>query len=168
MKLVPCRLFALVAAFSLSGCATLFHGREQMVLVDTVTVKGAVCRGVDKEGRKYAWANTPVQAEVIKGDGPIAITCEAPGYKKTDYSLDGTVAGATFLNVVTLGLGALVDAASGASQPYPDVVKILMEPVDGAPEAAQAAYLKAKKEHEEAIRKAKADEEKQIREAAGR
>jgi len=156
----------LAAAFAVSGCATLVSGREQMIEIDTVNVKDANCWGTDKEGRKYTWFGTPIKTQVIKGDGPIAVRCEAKGFKTEKFQIEERVSGAMALNILTFGVGFLVDASSGAAQPYPDVVRIPLAPVDAAPASARAAYEAAKKRIVEEEKKRKAKEEEEIRKAS--
>ncbi len=73
---------AAVLDLALSGCATLISGRTQIITVDLVNANGATCRGVDQVGQKYVWEKTPSSTEVIKGDGPLILTCEREGFKK--------------------------------------------------------------------------------------
>ena len=104
------RVFLFAAAVALSGCATMFSGLEQDLTVDTGNVKGAVCKGKDNNGKEHSWVNTPATAVVPKGVGTIKVTCEAEGFKKTEYSIEEQTPGAAWMNVLTLGLGAIVDA----------------------------------------------------------
>ncbi len=163
---VKARLLTL-ALVVLSGCATMMSGREQVISVDTVNVKGATCRGEDQAGAKYVWTNTPSSTTVIKGDGPLVIKCEAKGFKLTTRVVQEGTSNALLGNIITLGLGALVDAVSGAAQPYPDVIKISLEPGEGASKAAVAEHKAYLRRVEEEAKKAKEDEIKQI-EAAGK
>lgn len=158
---------AVAAAFILSGCATMMSGREQVISLDTVNVKGATCRGVDQAGAKYVWSNTPSSTTVIKGDGPLIIKCEAKGFKLTTLAVQEGTSGMVMGNVITLGLGALVDLASGAAQPYPSVVKMVLEPDESGSKAAVAEYKAFVKQLKDEAKKAKEDEIKQI-EAAGK
>ncbi len=158
---------AVAAAFILSGCATIMSGREQVISLDTVNVKGATCRGEDQAGAKYVWTNTPSSTTVIKGDGPLIIKCEAKGFKLTTLAVQEGTSGAVIGNILTLGLGALVDAASGAAQPYPTVVKMVLEPGEGASKAAVAEYKAFVKQLKEDAKQAKEDEIKQIEAAGG-
>jgi hypothetical protein len=131
----------------LTGCATIAAGTTQSVLIDTFNAPGATCKGVDKKGREYYWVNTPSATTVQKGDGPMNITCEKPGFKKTIHTFDETLTGATFGNIILGGgIGFLVDATSGAAQEYPSVVKFPLVPDDNASTEAKEAYEKARQE----------------------
>ena len=154
------RILLWVAGITLAGCATILTGTTQSLFVDTMNVSGASCKGVDNNGREYYWLNTPSATSVQKGDAPLVITCEKPGFKKTVYTVDETVHGATFANIILGGgVGIFVDIASGAAQKYPGTVRFPMEPDDAASQEAKDAYQKAKQQLEEEQKK-KAEEEK--------
>ena len=139
-------LFALIAII-LSGCATITTGTTQSILVDTFNAHGANCKGVDSKGREYYWPNTPSSTTVQKGDAPMVLTCQKPGFKKTVHIVDETFAGATLGNIILGGgVGILVDSVSGAAQKYPNVVKFPMEPDESAPQEVKTTYqnIKAK------------------------
>lgn len=139
-------LIALIAII-LSGCATITTGTTQAILVDTFNAHGANCKGVDSKGREYYWPNTPSSTTVQKGDAPMVITCEKPGFKKTVHTVDETLVGATFGNIILGGgVGILVDSVSGAAQKYPNIVKFPMEPGESAPQEVKTTYenIKAK------------------------
>lgn len=144
-----------VIAVILTGCATIVTGTSQSLFVDTMNVQGASCKGVDNKGREYYWPNTPSATSVQKGDAPLVITCEKPGFKKTTYTVEETFQGATLGNIILGGgIGIFVDIATGAAQKYPSVVRFPMEPDESAPPEAKAAYQKAKEQLAEEQKKA--------------
>lgn len=150
-----------------SGCATLVSGTSQSIVVDVINAKGATCTGVDKKGKRYHWPNTPSATTVHKGDGPMVLTCEKKGFKKTTHSFDETLVAATLGNIILGGgIGILVDAASGAAQEYPTKVSVIMEPEDSAPDRVKKQYQELKKELAEKMKKEKEVEKKEISEAA--
>lgn len=137
----------LIASLVLSGCATIVSGTTQSILVGTFNAHGANCKGVDNKGREYYWPDTPSSTTVQKGDAPMVITCTKPGFKKTVHSVDETLTGATFGNIILGGgIGIFVDAASGGAQEYPNVVKFPLIPADDAPDEARKAYQEYKAE----------------------
>jgi hypothetical protein len=137
----------ILMALLLSGCATIAAGTSQSVLIDTFNAPGATCKGVDKRGREYYWANTPSATTVQKGDGPMTVTCEKKGFKKTVHTFDESITGATFGNLILGGgIGFLVDATSGAAQEYPTQVKFPLEPDETASTEIKEAYENAKRE----------------------
>ena len=146
MKKMKSLLFAIIAII-LSGCATITTGTTQSILVDTFNAHGANCKGVDSKGRVYYRPNTPSSTTVQKGDAPMVLTCEKPGFKKTVHIVDETFVGATLGNIILGGgVGILVDAVSGAAQKYPNIVKFPMEPDESAPRKVKTTYqnIKAK------------------------
>ena len=141
------KMFLLIGALALSGCATLTSGTTQSILVDTFNAPGATCKGVDKRGREYYWVNTPSASTVQKGDGPMSIACEKTGFKKTVHTIDETLVGTTFGNIILGGgVGIFIDAASGAAQEYPTLVRFPLEPDDSAPPEVKEVYNKAKQD----------------------
>ncbi len=139
-------LFALITII-FTGCATITTGTTQSVFVDTFNAQGANCKSIDAKGREYYWPNTPSATTVQKGDAPMVLTCEKPGFKTTVHTVDETLVGATFGNIILGGgVGILVDAVSGAAQKYPNVVKFPMEPDESAPQEVKTTYenIKAK------------------------
>lgn len=159
-------LLAVCCLLFLSGCATLVTGTSQSILIDVINAKGASCTGIDKRGRRYNWPNTPSATTVHKGDGPIVLTCEKKGFKKTTHLFDETLVGATLGNIILGGgIGILIDAASGAAQEYPSKVSVIMEPDDSAPDTLKKRYEELKKELAEKIKKEKEAEEKETQKA---
>lgn len=135
----------LMSPLLIAACATLTTGTSQSILVDVLNAPGAQCQGVDSRGRTYVWGNTPSTTTVHKGDGPVILTCEKDGFKKTVKEFDEEVAGATLGNLlIGGGIGLAVDIASGAAQEYPSRVHLVMEPVETAPQLVKDDYLKWK------------------------
>ena len=113
-----------------SGCATITKGTDQSVSVVTEKkVVGAKCELTDVKGHKWYISSTPGTVSVLKGDGPMTITCTKEGYNKALLMVEEAVAGATFGNILLGGgIGIIVDAISGAAQQYPDQIIVWMEP----------------------------------------
>ncbi len=152
-----------VVSLLASGCATIVSGTSQSITVDVVNAENASCRGIDKRGRKYHWPQTPTATTVHKGDGPIVLTCEKKGFKKTTHTFDENMTSATLGNVILGGgIGIFVDIASGAAQEYPSKVSVIMEPRDSAPEHVKRKYQELKKEMLQKLEREKEKEEKQI------
>ena len=147
---------------AIQGCATITSGTTQSVMVKAEKgVVGASCELTDKKGGKWYVPSTPGTATVRKGDGPMQIICRKDGYQVSTLSVDETITGATFGNILLGGgIGILVDAASGAAQQYPDEVIIWMEPEEWSSLEDKLAWEQSKKEYEEAI-----DESKQSQQA---
>ena len=141
------KLSYLMMSLTLAGCATIMSGTTQSVFLDTFNAPGATCKGIDKKGREYFWVNTPSATTVQKGDGPMTIACEKTGFKKSFHTIDETIVGSTFGNIILGGgIGIFVDAASGAAQEYPTLVRFPLEPVESASPEVKEAYNKAKQD----------------------
>ena len=114
-------------------------------------VLDAHCELTDKKGGRWYVPSTPGVASVRKGDGPMSIVCKKDGYKPAVLSVDETLVGATFGNIlIGGGIGILVDAASGAAQQYPDNVILWMEPEEWSSVEEKLAWEKQKLAFEEA------------------
>lgn len=121
------------------------------MLTTEKNVVDASCELTDKKGGKWYAPSTPGTVTVRKGDGPMSIVCKKEGYKISTLSVDETLVGATFGNIILGGgIGVLVDAASGAAQQYPDQIIVWMEPEEWTSVEDKLAWLKNKQEHEEA------------------
>lgn len=116
-------------ALSLSSCASIVSGTQQGMFVDTPDVVGASCKLHDSKAGSWYLKDTPDTVTVQKGNGPMNIVCTKEGYDTATVSVDESVAGSTFGNIILGGgIGIFVDAATGAAQKYPDKVVVWMKP----------------------------------------
>lgn len=139
-------------AFLLTGCATIVSGTQQNVFVDTPHVNGAECKLTDSKNGSWYLPGTPGSVSVVKGNGPMNIVCTKTGYEKSVVSVEESVTGATFGNIILGGgIGIFVDAASGAAQNYPDKVIVWMKPKNWASAAARKDWEDQKAEYERKI-----------------
>jgi len=142
--------FVLILAitYTVTGCATITSGTTQSLMVKTEkNVIDASCELTDKKGGKWYVPETPSAVTVRKGDGPMSIVCKKDGFKVGTLSVDETLVGATFGNIILGGgIGIFVDAASGAAQQYPDEVIIWMEPEEWSSVEEKLAWKKEKQE----------------------
>jgi uncharacterized protein YceK len=125
-------LFPLLAAVSLSGCATIMEGTTQSVTVAT-TPPGAHCT-IDREGGRIGEiATTPGSLQLNKSGKDLSITCVKAGYQTATIAQSPDFSGTTFGNIIIGGgIGAIADAASGANYKYPTQVNVALAP-DGLP-----------------------------------
>ena len=110
---------AAVAAFgaALSGCATIVDGTTQSMSVSTTPVQGAACTLTNSEGTWYV--TTPGSVQVHKTKNDLTVTCTKDGFQPGSQTAVSKFGGATFGNLVAGGgVGAIVDAASGANYYY--------------------------------------------------
>lgn len=119
--------FAL-AAFALSGCATLTTGSNQSITVVT-DPSGAECR-LERGGTTVAIVNpTPGTVQVDKSKNTITVTCAAEGFQNSVALLDSEFQGMTVGNVLFGGIvGVAIDAGSGAMNQYPSQITVLLIP----------------------------------------
>jgi hypothetical protein len=120
---------AVVAAASLTGCASIVGGTSQIVSVETLQpagkVVGASCKLENDKGVWYV--STPGTVTVHRAYGDMMVKCEkdgvAPGVATVKSSTKAMLAG----NLLFGGpIGAGVDAASGAAYDYPALFQIMM------------------------------------------
>ena len=137
-------LFALPLAM-LSACATIVNGTSQSVTVST-TPPAATCT-LDRVGARIgAVAQTPGSVRLDKSKNDLSVTCNKAGYQTAtvvrEPSLSGWTAGNIVFGLVGVGIGAVVDASSGANYEYPADIRLDMVadvPAPLPPIALQAA-----------------------------
>jgi hypothetical protein len=127
MKMRTCALLALISLLG-TGCATLTKGSNQTITVSTEP-SGAICT-LSRDGSTVAVINpTPGSIPVQKASGTISVLCKRAGYQDSAGTLASEFQAMTFGNILFGGLiGLAVDAASGATNQYPDMVTITMVP----------------------------------------
>ncbi len=133
MLLIAC------AALSLGGCATVVEGSSQSVAVATQP-PGASCV-LMREGKNLgAVPSTPGSVHVDKSKNDLTVTCSKEGYQPTTVSYSPTFNGMTFGNIILGGgIGAVVDASTGANYNYADISMSLPEAVAGVPTSPATA-----------------------------
>ncbi|MBF0137522.1 MAG: hypothetical protein H7833_12415 [Magnetococcus sp. DMHC-1] len=150
------KIIAATGTMMLVGCATIVSGSLQSISVNTGKVYGAMCELTDKKGGKWYVPTTPGTATVRKGDGPMDVVCRKEGYTIGQLTVEETIAGATFANIlIGGGIGILVDAASGAAQQYPDQIVIWMEPEKFTSSSMEAEWTQARLEHQRKLEEAR-------------
>jgi hypothetical protein len=128
---------AAVAALgmALSGCATIVDGSHQSVSVSTTPMQGAACTLKNTEGTWFL--TSPGSVDVHKTKNDLTVTCTKDGFQPGSQVAVSKFGGATFGNLVLGGgVGAIVDAASGANYYYDSPMTIpLGEPKGASPVA---------------------------------
>ena len=129
---------AAIAAFgaALSGCATIVDGSSQSMSVSTTPVQGAACTLTNSEGTWFL--TSPGSVTVHKTKNDLTATCTKDGFQPGSQVAVSKFGGATFGNIVAGGgIGAIVDAASGANYYYDSPMTVpLGEPKVPAPKTA--------------------------------
>jgi len=114
---ITAALAAASVSVCLSGCATIVDGSKQSVSVSTSPVQGASCTLKNSEGTWYI--TTPGSTTVHKTKNDMSVDCTKDGYGPGHQMAVAHFGGATFGNIVLGGgVGAIVDAASGANYYY--------------------------------------------------
>ncbi len=125
------KLILLLSALVMVGCATVTGGgNSQAISVSTVneygkTVDGAACNIHNDKGN---WKlSSPEQVTITKSSKPILVRCEkAPSLPGT-ATVESSVRGAMFGNLIAGGLiGAAIDHSSGAAYEYPESIKVML------------------------------------------
>jgi uncharacterized protein YceK len=140
---------ALAAVATLSGCASIVSGTNQVVSVETLQkdgtqVAGATCKLENDKGVYYV--TTPGTVSVHRAYADMNVKCTKAnlpdGMSVVKSSTKAMMAGNLLFGGV---IGAGVDAASGAAYDYPNVLQIMMGDSisQPAPAAAPAATAEA-------------------------
>jgi uncharacterized protein YceK len=130
------RALAAFAAVALSGCATVMEGTAQSVAVST-NPAGASCTIDRASTRLGAVPSTPGSIHMDKSKNDLTVTCTKQGYQPATISQSPRFQGTTFGNIILGGgIGAIVDAASGANYEYPAQVNLSLSTLEPVPAAA--------------------------------
>ncbi len=121
----------IISTFAVAGCASVTGGgNTQPMTINTVNefgvaVEDASCNLSNDKGN---WKlRTPGQQTITKSNKAIIIRCEkAPSLPGT-ATVESSVRGAMFGNIIAGGLiGAAIDHSSGAGYEYPDIVNVVL------------------------------------------
>lgn len=118
---------------ALAACASVVGSTSSEVQIRTNPDK-ARCDLKGFEGFA-ASVETPASVSIPTNAAPVTVTCKAPGFRPTSYTLDATadgwIWGNSALIVATGGvavLGALVDESRAAGKSYADEVHYDLSP----------------------------------------
>lgn len=133
-------LAAIAVLASLTGCASIVSGTNQVVSVETRapagTVSGASCKLQNEKGVYYV--TTPGTVTVHRAYGDMTVTCDKTGLPTTVATFKSSTKGMLAGNILFGGaIGAGVDIASGAAYDYPALLQIMMN--DGINDATATA-----------------------------
>jgi hypothetical protein len=121
-------VLALAGAGSLSACASIVEGSSQNVAINT-TPTGCQCK-VEREGELLATVPlTPASVHIDKSKNDIMVTCSKDGYETAMLMYSPEFVGTTFGNILLGGgIGAIVDAGTGANYIYPSQITLSLTP----------------------------------------
>ena len=130
---------ALLAAFALSGCATVLDGTSQPITVTTSPQNGALCTLSNPEG---SWTVvTPGTVQVEKSEYDLIVHCAKAGHPDGTATIPADFSAWTLVNIPFGVVGIGVDAATGAWNEYPDGYHVSMSQGSGG-----TAYWQAPRE----------------------
>lgn len=121
---------SLISLTLLSGCATVLTGTSQSIQLsamdqnDQATLNQVNCTVIDSHGVLHGVSN-PGNIVVPKGQGPLQIKCDKPGYQTYTGAINSHFNPVTVLDVFFWPT-FFVDMASGAFQTYPSRYSVLM------------------------------------------
>ncbi|MBD8529601.1 MULTISPECIES: hypothetical protein [unclassified Massilia] len=124
-----CVLATTALLASLTGCASIVSGTNQVVSVETISpagkLDGATCKLQNDKGVYYV--TTPGTVTVHRAYGDMNVTCDKAGMGSGVASFKSSTKGMMAGNLLFGGvIGAGVDAASGAAYDYPALLQIMM------------------------------------------
>ncbi len=127
---------AILAALTLTGCATVIEGTDQ-----TLTIKSfpedALCVAARRNEPNLATTTKSGQTITIgKSRRPLAVACEAPGYVTGTVVVESTVSDWGAAGIALTATGGIVDWSTGALRTYPDTVTVILQPVSSPPPTA--------------------------------
>ena len=126
---LTCLLGTGMALASLTGCASIVSGTNQVVSVETLVpagkVAGANCKLQNDKGVYFV--TTPGTVTVHRAYGDISVTCDKAGMAPTTTNFKSSTKGMLAGNILFGGvIGVGVDAATGAAYDYPALLQIMM------------------------------------------
>jgi hypothetical protein len=131
-----------IAAFALSGCASMFNGQTQPVTITSVP-EGADVSVTNAAGEKIHVGQTPVTLTLKRGAGYFKsevykISYSKAGYAPKELTITGSMSGWYFGNLLFGGLiGMLaVDPVTGAMYVLPETASQTLDA--DAPKSGQA------------------------------
>lgn len=149
LRVMRC-LIPLGGALLLASCATSINrGSVQNITIITPEVENASCELTDNKGRQWHVKATPGSVLIQQGDAPLTVICSKEGYKKAVRTAGSNIAKAAYTNVLTGGVGAVVDVVSGAALSFPSTIKVWMEPEQWKSESARQQWFFRKQRDEE-------------------
>lgn len=127
------RLAGLAAVAGLAACASVVGSTQSTVQIRT-NPDNAHCDLRGHEGFATSVA-TPASISIPNAAAPVTVTCQAPGFRPTSYTLDATADGWIWGNsafMISTGgvavLGALVDESRSAGKSYAEEVHYDLSP----------------------------------------
>lgn len=110
-----------LAVLVLSACSTVVNRSTQEITLETPGTEGAQCLMEWPGYRMRVW--TPKTVRITKGDGPMEVTCRAPGNREKKVLIEPVTPSSFKMNIFNGFLpGAIYDRESGAMYEYPSKI----------------------------------------------
>lgn len=137
-------LSALAVTVLLTGCSTVVDRASQEITIETPGAEGAQCLMEWSGHRMRIW--TPKTVKITKDEGPMIVTCQAPGNREKKIVVEPITPSSFSYNFFTGFLpGAMYDRETGAMWLYPEkiVVDFTGMPVQETPKPDYQQLLDA-------------------------
>jgi hypothetical protein len=141
-------LVATTLAFSLGGCATVFNGESQSVVIASKP-EGAAVSVTNSAGMAVHSGQTPLTLSLKRGAGyfkpeSYTIRFEKAGHETKEVIVTGTMSGWYIGNILVGGLiGMLaVDPITGAMYTFPERIEHELAAAEGAKTSATPGTLR--------------------------
>lgn len=135
---------AVVLCTAISGCASITTGTTHLIYVEArhkdAEIRGATCTLENSAGKIEL--KTPGSGTVKRASSDLTIACERDGLPNGTVVARSRLKGALFGNIIFGGgIGAIIDASSGAAYDYAQKVVVQMgESLTVEPEAYVEAH----------------------------
>jgi len=128
-ELASSRAIVILACSALaSGCASIFEGTTQDILVNT-NPPGAHCTILRNGETLAAIASTPATVNIKKTRDDLVIVCSKRGYASATFVNRSGMAMVAYANILTVGLAWAVDSSRGADNKYQGEVDLALTPL---------------------------------------
>lgn len=115
-------VLAILASVTLNGCATIIHGSDQTLSVDTPNAPASRCALTNNKGVWYIPV-TPGTVTVHRAYADLNVVCKKEGYDSGYANVKSSVTAWMFGNIIFGGLiGVAVDSTTGDAFDYPQSI----------------------------------------------
>lgn len=121
-------LTILVLSLTTTACIKPSTLHNQTVIVETPEADNASCDLVDSKGHSWYLHTTPGTATIKKGYGPLTVTCERSGFRRTAVLVEEEYMEAKYNHIINSAYSVLKDPSAHAGTKYPERIIVLMEP----------------------------------------
>lgn len=117
-------IILLTSSFVLTSCASIIEGSSQEVAVSLAGADSAQCTAVSAE--KTVEFTAPTTITIHKSYYPAEVTCSADGQTGSVKVLADVANWGYGGAILGVGVGAVVDSATGAAFEYPEEILVTM------------------------------------------